>query len=161
MALSRFPKAFDDAADAVLQLADAARYVRDTSGDLRFEAIDRIQMNLRKANVAAGAAMVEAAKAPADAETFMQSMGGPQTLAAFQATAVDLEAKAAAWNATLSAWLNGLSASNFAQLGIRDQNGVQTKHIMAVNMCDEAAAAPLRTSQELADLITVLESVGA
>lgn len=160
MALSRFPKAMDDAANAVIQLTKAARYVRDSSGDLRLRDLDRIQEALRAAKLAATEVITEGQKSPANAEAFMASMGGPTSLQAFGAAMVDLETKASAWNDALAVWVGGLSAANFAEVATVSREGTDTRHILRVDMCDGLTATPLRESTELADLIAALEAVG-
>lgn len=160
MALSRFPKAMDDAANAVIRLTEAAKFLHDSSGDLRLQHIDRIQDALRAAKVAATAVMIEGQKAPANAEAFMASMGGPATLQDFGAAMADLEAKSSAWNDVLAAWVADLPAKSFAEVATVSREGIDTRHILRTEMCDDATAAPLRTSTALNDLISALEAVG-
>jgi len=160
MALSRFPKAMDDAANAVIKLTEAAKFVRDTSGDLSFRDLDRLQDSLRAAKIASFTVMAEGQKAPANAETFMASMGGPTTLQDFGAAMADIETKASAWNNVLSSWIAGLSAANFVEVSTVSREGVDTRHILRTDMCDGPTAAPLRSSAALNDLIAALEAVG-
>jgi glutathione S-transferase len=161
MGLSRFPAVMDAAVEAVLQTAEAMRYVRDAQGDLLWSSLDDIQTGLRRAKVTTYATFAEAAKQPASAEAHMASLGGPPTIAAYQAKAAGVEQAAAAWNAWLAAYLVTLPPSALIAVVIHTNDGIETKHIERRAFIPGALAAPLRASAELAALIEAFEEVGA
>lgn len=161
MALSRFSSVMPAAVEAVLSVTQALRYVRDTSGDLTLRSLDDVQNGLQVAKATTFAALSEGAIAPAAAEAFMAGLGGPATLAAYQAAAMDIEGKASAWNGLLAGVLTGLSGPDLIALVTRDVGGIETRHIEYVAFIPAATAGQLRTSQELAELIAAFEAVGA
>ncbi len=161
MGLSRFPAVMDAAVEAVLQTAEAMRYVRDARGDLLWASLDAVQDGLRRSKVTTYATFAEAAKQPQSAEAHMASLGGPSTIAAYQAKAVVVEAAAAAWNAWLAGYLATLPTGSLVGMVIRSQDGIDTKHIEWATFIPGDLAAPLRASAQLAALITAFEAVGA
>ncbi|MBL3569931.1 hypothetical protein BV509_01100 [Rhodovulum sulfidophilum] len=161
MALSRFPAVMPRAAEAVIAAADALRYIRDTSGDLRLREIDGAIEALRTAKLACLAALAEGQKQPAAAEAFMASLGGPETLADFGAALVQIDAAATAWNDSWAAWLGTLAVSDLIQPATMIREGVDTRYIARIEAVSDATAAPLRQAQALDDLIAALEATGA
>ena len=161
MPLSQFPTAMPAAVTATLAAAIALRHIRDTKGDLTFRALDTVQDALFRSKVTTYSALVEGAKAPAAAEAFMAGVGGPASLADYQAAVVNIETKASAWNGTLSAALAELTGPELIDLVSRDVDGVKTRHIEMASFISAAKAGPLRASSELAALITAFEDVGA
>lgn len=161
MALSRFPAVMDAAIYAVLQTAEAMRYVRDARGDLMWSSLDAVQDGLRRAKVTTYATFAEAAKQPAAAEAHMASLGGPATIAAYQAKAVAVETEAAAWNAWLAGYLATLPTGSLIGMVTNGADGIETRHIEWAAFIPGDLAAPLRASAQLAALITAFEAVGA
>lgn len=161
MGLSRFPAAMDAAIDAVRQTGDALRYVRDAQGDLMWSSLDDIQNGLRRAKVTTYATFAEAAKQPLAAEAHMTSLGGPETIADYQAKALVVEQAAAGWNAWLAGFLGSLPSSALISIVIHAHDGIETKHIEQPPFIAATLAAPLRASAELAALIAAFEAVGA
>lgn len=159
MALSMFPGEMIGAARAVIIAADAARAFRDGIGDADWSELDAIQNGLRGAKIGCLRAIAEAQKAPAAAETYMASMGGPVTLAAFIAAMTDIEVKAAAWNGALATWLGAISATELVSLDV-DQASA-TRFINRRLPILGSTVASLRASSELDALILALEAVGA
>ncbi|MFC3169208.1 hypothetical protein [Paracoccus fontiphilus] len=161
MPLSQFPTAMPAAVSAVLRVAAALRYIRDSSGDLPFRALDELQDALRASKITTFAALSEGAKAPEAAEAFMSGLGGPVTLAAYEAAAMDIEAKASAWNTYLGGVLQSLPVDAVIGMVTISTDGVDTRHIERRAFMPAAYADPLRASQELADLAAAFEAVGA
>lgn len=161
MGLSRFPAVMDAAVEAVLQTAEAMRYVRDAQGDLMWSSLDDIQTGLRRAKLTTYATFAEAAKQPISAEAHMASLGGPASIADYQAKAVGVEMAAAAWNAWLAGYLVTLPPSALISVVIHAGDGIETKHIERPAFIPGDLAAPLRASAELAALIEAFEEVGA
>lgn len=161
MPLSQFPTAMPAAVAAVIHVATVLRYIRDTSGDLTFNALNDVQNALRISKATTYAALQEGAKSPAASESFMASIGGPETLADFQAAAFDLEAKASAWNSLVAATLSTLPVDKVIGMVTVSTNGIETRHIEYKTFIPADLAAPIRTSQQLADLISAFEAVGA
>lgn len=161
MALSRFPAMMDAAVEAVLQTAEAMRYVRDARGDLLWSSLDAVQDGLRRAKVTTYATFAEAAKQPAAAEAHMASLGGPATIAAYQAKAVAVEVAAAAWNAWLAGYLATLPTGSLIGMVTNGADGIETRHIEWAAFIPGDLAAPLRASAQLAALIAAFEAVGA
>lgn len=159
--LSRFPSVMQSAVDAVISTAEALRYLKTTSGDLPWHVLDRVQDGLRTAKVTTYATFAEATRQPEAAEAYMASMGGPQTLADYQAKAAQIEVAAAAWNAYLAGWVATLPHEELIGVVIVNQGGVETKHVERPAFVPGDIAEPLRESQELADLLIAFESVGA
>jgi hypothetical protein len=161
MALSRFPAAMDAAIEAVRQTGDALRYVRDAQGDLMWSSLDDIQTGLRRSKATTYATFAEAAKQPQAAEAHMASLGGPATIADYQAKAIVVEQAAAAWNSWLAAYLVTLPSSVLIGMVVYSTDGIETKHIERPAFIPASSAAPLRASAELAALIDAFEEVGA
>lgn len=159
MALSTFATAFDRAAADLITLTQAAVYVRDSSGDLTYLALDHLQNGLRAAKVSALAALVESQKQPVAAEAQMAAVGGPANIAAYQAALADIEVKAAAWNAALSSALVTIPAADLVGVAIYAQDGIETKHIQFKHFIPAAIADPLRQTQALTDLASALEAL--
>ncbi|WP_395541526.1 hypothetical protein, partial [Neotabrizicola sp. sgz301269] len=153
MGLSRFPAVMDAAVAAVLQTAEAMRYVRDAQGDLMWSSLDDIQTGLRRAKQTTYATFAEAAKQPVAAEAHMASLGGPETIADYQVKAAGVEQAAAVWNAWLAGYLVTLPPSVLIGMVVYSTDGIETKHIERPAFIPGALAAPLRASAELAALI--------
>lgn len=158
MALSRFPKVMPENVDAVMAAASVIRHVRNATGDLLFRDLDRIQSGLEQAKITFAAALTEAQKAPAAAESFMASVNGPATIADYQAKASEIETVAAAWNARLAQALADLSNAELIMLVTRPDS--QTKHIERASFIPASVADPLRQSAELGALLDAFEAVG-
>ncbi|WP_444453101.1 hypothetical protein ACTTAI_19110 [Rhodobacter capsulatus] len=162
MALSQFPVVMPRAVAAIVAAAASLRYLRDTSGDLTWLALETAQDSLRPAYGASLEALVEGAKAPEAAGVFMASIGGPATLVEFQGKLESFVGAAEAWNAFLEGYLAALPQSCLVGLVRRDLNGINgTWHIERPGFIPSAEAAALRASPELAALITSFEAVGA
>mgnify|MGYP000454050762 CR=1 FL=1 len=161
MTLSKFPTVMPEAVAASIAVADALRYVRDSSGDLTFAALHAVQEGLAGAKLTTAAALTEGQKQPAAAESFMAGLGGPTTLAAFYAASVDLEAKAAAWNVALAGLLSSLSADELIGLELHGVDPLSYKLIRHKAFIPAAKADPFRANQALAELIAAFEAVGA
>lgn len=159
MALSRFPLAISENANAVLDVARTIRQIRDGAGNLTFTDLDRLQTGLERAKVTFLTAMAEAAKSPAAAQAFMAGMNGPATLTEYQALAQDIEIAASAWNARLSAALASVPTGDLIRLVTRSPS--QTRHIERVTVLGADLADPLRQSAELTALLASFEAVGA
>lgn len=161
MPLSRFPSVMPEAVTASIAVADALRFVRDTSGDLTFRALDDVQEGLARAKQTTAAALTEGHKQPGAAEAFMASLGGPATLAAYGAAAVDIEAKAAAWNIALAGLLSSLTADELIGLELQGVDPLSYKLIRYKHFIPAAKADLFRLNQALSDLIAAFEAVGA
>lgn len=161
MALSQFPSVMPAAVSAVLRAASALRYVRDTSGDLPFRSLNDVQDALREAKTTTFAALSEGAKAPIAAEAFMAGLGGPSSLADYQASAMNIEAKASAWNALMASTIHSLPVDAVIGMVTLAMDGIETKHIEYRSFIPATYAEPIRSSQQLADLIAAFEAVGA
>lgn len=161
MGLSRFPSVMQTAVEAILQTADALRFVRDTQGDLPWVYLDAVQNGLRASKVGTYAVLAEAAKQPQSAEAYMASLGGPETLAEFQAKAVQVEIAAAAWNAFLAGFIETLPHSALIAIVVQSYDDIRTKHIEHPGYIPAAEAVAVRTSSTLTDLIAAFEAVGA
>lgn len=159
--LSRFPVVMDKCVRAVISVTEAMRKVRDGSGDLPWRDLHAIQSGLEAAKRTTYEVLGEAAKAPTASESYMVSVNGPATIAAFQAQAVTLEFAAADWNVFLSAQLANLTGPELISLVLVDVNNIQTKKIAYVDFIPAAKAQTLRSSAELAALIAGFEAVGA
>lgn len=159
--LAIFPAALTECAASVLALAAALRHVAGARGDLVWSDVDAVQNGLRRAKIATIQALAEAAKRPADAEAYMRSMGGPESLAAFQAAAAEIEARAAQWNRRLAEALAGLTADEAVRMVTHDAGGITTRHVQHVHYLPARLAEPLRGSTELAELIAAIAAFGA
>lgn len=161
MTLSKFPTVMPEAVTASIAVADALRYVRDTSGDLTFAALHNVQEGLARAKMTTAAALTEGQKQPVAAESFMAGLGGPTTLATFYAASVDIEAKAAAWNVALAGLLSSMTADELIGLELHGVDPLSYKLIRHRAFVPAARADPFRSNQALADLIAAFEAVGA
>ncbi len=158
--LSRFPVVMPQCVEAVLAVAAALRHVSQSSGDLTWRDVNAIQDGLHRAKETTAAALAEGQKAPAAAEAFMASIGGPATLAEFAALAADIEAKATAWNVRLAAALAELTADEVIFLGHRGEGAAATRHVQYRHFLPARVADPLRQSDELAALVAAFVAVG-
>lgn len=161
MGLSQFPAAMDRLIGAVRATRTALQDVRDATGALSFRDLGRVQAGLRASKIAGIAVVTEGAASPAAAEAHMASLGGPATMAEFQATMADVEAKAATWNVALEAALAGLSNAELITLAFDTRNGVSTRAIEFKQEIPALKAAPLRQSAEIADLLDAFDAAGA
>lgn len=159
--LLRFGTIMPQAAAATIAAADALRFVRDSSGDLTVAALDAVQTGLARAKAATYAALAEGARNPVLAAGFMATIDGPESLAVYQANAVAIEARAAAWNAMLQTQLRALPPATLISLAVTSSNGIESKRIETVRFLTSAQASGIRTSSELADLIAAFEAAGA
>jgi hypothetical protein len=149
------------AADAVLRAGEALRHVRTSSGDLTFRDLDLVYQGLSDSKVNALAALAEGGKAPTGAEEFMAKMGGPATLADFQVKLEDIETKAAAFHAEVTATFAAIPSSSLIAVKTRNLGGVTVPFIERGAFIPATYANPLRTSAALADLQAAFEAVGA
>jgi len=161
MTLSRFSSVMPQAVEAVLTTAEVLRYVRDSQGDLTWRALDQVQNGLAQSKAACTQALIEGQRQPTSSEAFMAGLGGPATLAEFQAGIMACEVAAAAWNTALAGFLGGLSGSEVVALVRRGEGTAATSHIERVPYLTPARADVLRQSNELAALIAAFEGVGA
>jgi hypothetical protein len=161
MTLSRFATVMPRAVEAVLSTAEALRHIRNTQGDLPWWAIDRVQDGLAQSKEACLAALAEGQRQPVNSEEFMRSLGGPATLADFQAKIMACETAAAAWNTRLAALLADLSGPELIALIRRGEGMMATSHVERVPFLSAGRADGLRSSDELASLIAAFEAVGA
>jgi len=162
MALSQFPLVMPRAVAAIVAAATAMRYLRDTGGDLTWYALENAQDSLRPAYEASIEALAEGAKAPEAAGVFMQSIGGPATLADLQTALQGFVAATAAWNAFLSDYLSALPQACLVSLVRRDLAGFTgTWHIERPGFIPAEHTGALRASPELSALIAAFEAVGA
>ncbi|GAA0309167.1 hypothetical protein [Rhodovulum strictum] len=161
MTLSKFPAVMPQAAAAVIEAAEALRYIQSSTGDLRLRDIDRANDAMRAAKSLCLSALAEGQKQPAASAAFMASIGGPSSLAVFAGHLAQIDAAATAWNDAWSAWLDTLEVSELIQPATLDRDGIETRYIARTEVIGDAKAAPLRGSQALADLVAALAAVGA
>lgn len=159
MALSTFATAFDRASTDLIALTQAASFIRNSSGDLTYMALDHMQNCLRSAKISAIAALGEAQKRPNAAEAQMTAVGGPETIVDFQTALSNIEMKAANWNTTLADALATILNADLIGMVVYDQDGVATKHIQFKHFIPAEVADPLRQSQALADLASALQTL--
>lgn len=161
MTLSRFSSVMPRAVEAVLTTATALRHVRDTQGDLPWWALDRVQDGLAQSKASCVEALIEGQRQPATSEAFMASLGGPPTLADFQAKIAACEVAAVAWNKALAVLLASLDATEVIALVRRGEGSMGSSHIERVAFLAQSRADVLRQSDEMAALIAAFEAVGA
>ncbi|WP_444452049.1 hypothetical protein ACTTAI_13405 [Rhodobacter capsulatus] len=161
MALSQFPVVMPRAVSAIVAAAASLRYLRDTSGDLTWIALEMAQDSLRPAYEASIEALAEGAKAPEASEAFMSSLGGPATLDAFGDALQGFVVATDAWRVYLAGYLSGLPQSCLVGLVYRPLGQSGTWHIERPGYIPAEHAAALRGAPELAALIVAFEAVGA
>lgn len=161
MGISLFKEAMPAAGRATVSAANALRHVRDSSGDLPFSALNTVQEGLAEAQDRTAAALIEGAKQKTFAEQFMAEMGGPATLAEFQAATVNIKAKVAAWNVVLEAALQSVPSADLIGLVQYGSAPMDFKLIRHKAHIPAAIADPLRADPALAELISAFEAVGA
>ena len=161
MALSRFPGVMQSAVDAVLNITEKIRFVKNSSGDLLWQSLDDIQDGLRRAKETTFATFIEAEKQPEWSEEYMAKVGGPVSIAEYKQLAVQVETAAYFWNLYLTnVFLPSLPQENLIGMVTNNYNGVSTRHIERPFFIPGSLASPLRQSKELADLLSAFESVG-
>lgn len=161
MSLSKFPAIMPLAASACIEAANALRFIRDNSGDLTFQNISRMHAALAEAKLTTLQALQEGAKQPVASETFMQNLGGPQTLVDFQGAAVNIESQVALMNARLQTVLDSLTSDELIGIETRGVAPTDYREVAFKSFIPAAKADSFRTSTELADLISAFEAVGA
>jgi len=160
--LTDFPKAMSDNVEAVVRTGNALRYVRDSSGDLRFSDINKIQEGLRDSKVSVVAVLTEAQKSPVKAEEHMVSLNGPSSLVEYQTLVGVIEEKSAAWNDFLASFLSAnFVADDLIGVQVINDNSITTRHIVRKDIIVSAKADLIRNSTELQELATSFEAVGA
>ena len=161
MALSQFPAALNASVPAVIKAADSFRYLRDTTGDMTWRTINTGLETLRNARETSTLALSEANKSPVGAEAYLATLGGPQTLAAFQSGLVNINQKATAFTDSLALWVDGLPVSQIRSVGAVSYNGVSSVQVIDTPFVSAAYIGTLRTSVELQELIAAFEAIGA
>jgi hypothetical protein len=162
MALSTFPSDMNAAASAVLSCAAAFRAIATQSGDLTWRMLEDAQNSLHIAKSTSIVALSSASSAPAAAEAYMASIGGPASISDFQASLAAVETAAAAWNVALSAFLASLPTNQLLHLATRDVGlPTETKYISRPAFIPGQYAAALRAEPSLSALIAAFEAVGA
>ena len=161
MALSQFPAIMPRAVSAIVAAAAALRYLRDTSGDLTWLALETAQDSLRPAYEASIEALSEGAKAPEAAGAFMQSIGGPASLSDLQTALQGFVVATNAWRVYLAGYLANLPQSCLVSLVYRPLGQTGTWHIERPGFIPAEHAAALRAAPELDALIVAFEAVGA
>ena len=161
MALSQFPAIMPRAVSAIVAAAAALRYLRDTSGDLTWLALETAQDSLRPAYEASIEALAEGAKAPDAASAFMAALGGPATLDAFGDALQGFVVATDAWRVYLAGYLANLPQSCLVSLVYRPLGQTGTWHIERPGFIPAEHAAALRAAPELDALIVAFEAVGA
>ena len=161
MSLSQFPTIMPAAVASVIRAATALRYIKNTTGDLPYSALDEVQGALRESKSTTFAALAEGLKAPTAAESFMASLGGPETLTDYQYSAFEIENKASAWNDLLETVLNSLPVDAVQGMVTISYDGIVTRHREYKSFIPATYAVTIRESQELVDLIAAFETVGA
>lgn len=161
MALSQFTSIMPAAATAVIRVAAALRYIKDSSGDLSYTVIDELQNALRESKETTIKAIEEGLKAPAGAEAFMVSIGGPLSLEEYQYYAYQIEIRASAWNDLLGSIINSIPSEHLIGMVTNNANGIATRHREPKPFMPAQYADQMRTSTALIELLAAFESVGA
>jgi hypothetical protein len=162
MPLSTFPTDMANAAQAVLAASEKFNAIHSQSGDLMWRLLEDAQNSLRQAKAAALKAMASGALQQTNAEAFMATLGGPVTLADFQAGLVQVELASTAWNDHLeNEFLPSLPNVDLIGMAVNNRDGIETRHYNRPAFIPGIRATPLRQSQQLSDLVAAFAAVGA
>jgi len=148
---------------ALIDMHEKAVTIRDQQGDLTYRLINEIQradveMRVGIAGLTSDAGQVSGAVILSyltDRGVVATSLGDLNTKVGALNTALT------AWRGAIGATLNGLSASDIYTLTSLNYQGETLREVSLRSAIPAASAAPLRASQELADVITALEALGA
>lgn len=147
---------------ALVSMKENAVAIRDQSGDLTYRRINEIQRSLADMQLGIDGLIEDRQAVPAKTFAYLTDRG--VTATNFQ----DLNAKTQALATALQAWRQAvrqtvvnLSGSDLIEVRATNYQGQTLREIVQKNAIPGTTAAPLRASQELADVITALEDLGA
>lgn len=162
MQIARFATKFDTAAKAVGNAGHLLRGIREGTGDLPTRVVfGGLQSALASAKSATVDALEEVKIDPARANSILPDFpGGPQSVTELQAGALDIEAKALAFNVAFAGWFSSLSITDVYEIGRAGEPGKEYSRLSQKQNLAEALVAPLRAMPELDALIAAFEAVG-
>jgi len=147
---------------AVVEMHEKAVAIRDQSGDLTYRLINDIQRADVEMRVGIAGLTTDAQAVPAKTLAYLTDRGVVAT------TLGEINTKVQALNTALTAWrqaigtlMNSLSAQDLYVITSLNYQGETLREVQLRTAIPGASAAPLRASQELADVITALEALGA
>ena len=147
---------------ALVSMKETAVAVRDQTGDLTYRLVNDIQRSDVEMRVGIAGLQTDAAIIPSAVLTYLTDRGVDAV------TLGELNTKVNTLNTTLTAWrglalttITGLSGADLVEVRQTTIQGEILREIVQKNAIPSASAASLRTSQELADVITALEDLGA
>lgn len=137
------------------------RQIRDETGDLPVTVINEIQRLRADSEIGKAALAVDAGIAPALVQSSMADRGGPTTNAETNQAHGDLMQALNAWEAVALQLARSPTKSELISIVSRNYNGVTLRTIEIASSIPAANADPVRSGQEVADVITALEALGA
>ncbi|TMV41193.1 hypothetical protein FGG78_42200, partial [Thioclava sp. BHET1] len=129
MPIVNFADAFSTMVGAVQAAADAARYLRNTSGDIQTYAVANIWTTQQAANNAAATALaIASANQAAAGDTLPLFVGAPQTVEALTSGYAAIQTASAAFTAAFTTWRDAnLSAADIWAIGSSTMGGVTSQ----------------------------------
>lgn len=146
---------------ALADMHEKAVVVRDQAGDLTYRTINDIQRADVEMRVAVNGLTVDAQATPTKVLSYLTERG---VLAANLGEVVTkvtaLNTALAAWRGVLASSVTGLPATDLIEIRSTNVQGETLLEVQQKNAIPGAAAASLRSSTELAAVITALEALG-
>jgi len=147
---------------ALVEMHEKAVAIRDQSGDLTYRLIHDIQRADVEMRVGIAGLTADAQAVPAKTLAYLTDRGvDAATLGQINTKVTALNTALTAWRQLLSSTIFGLSGSDLVEARETNVQGETLIEIAQKNAIPGASAASLRSSQELADVITALEALGA
>jgi len=147
---------------ALVEMHEKAVAIRDQSGDLTYRLINDIQRADVEMRVGVAGLTADAQAVPAKTLAYLTDRGVVATTLGQVNTKVNaLSTALAAWRALLGTTVFALSGSDLVEIRETNVQGEVLREVTQKNAIPGASSASLRSSQELADVITALEALGA
>jgi hypothetical protein len=147
---------------ALVEMHEKAVTIRDQSGDLTYRMINDIQRADAQMRVGIAGLTVDAQAIPAKVLSYLTERGvDAATLGQVNTKVQALNTALAAWRRLVGQTVVGLSGRDLVELRETNTQGEILREVQQKNAIPGAAAASLRSSTELAAVITALEALGA
>lgn len=147
---------------ALVEMHEKATTIRDQTGDLTYRLINDIQRADVEMRIGIAGLTVDAQAVPTKVLSYLTDRGVDAT------TLGQVNTKVQALNTALGAWrvlfrdtVLALSGADLIEIRETNLQGETLREVLQKNAIPAASASALRSSQELADVITALEALGA
>jgi hypothetical protein len=147
---------------ALVEMHEKATAIRDQTGDLTYRLINDIQRADVQMRVGIAGLTVDAQAVPAKVLSYLTDRGlDATTLGQVNTKVTALNTALAAWRTLLGQTVFALSGSDLIEIRETNVQGETLREVSQKNAIPGTAAASLRSSSQLAAVITALEALGA